>query len=499
MERKDLTVRKHKVLVCKEIADLLGIPQNNDIDYPYTHICRSIFDPCRISGIAFKTLESMSWQYAENCDDPQHAFDTSYRFNCEGMEIGDGFRASKGTNLKPGKLAAAVYPDASDQEISRIADKWANLLRESSSADLSSLSITNTPSKIYTLYSDFLSCMRSQDACRFAIYDDLSNTQLIYKLADNGEVLGRALLHNEVINGSETIKVMDRIYSDCALTESLFVQYTKQHGYYRKEKQSLGCCTYIHPKTGNCVNLSEIYIECDNLRDKYEQVPYVDTFCYYHEINGKYYLASTGHLLNHYSSTCMQNTDGTDYEGILTGSQFCCANCSRSMSEDDGIYVDGMGQLCDRCGEDYCYCECCNEYYHSDDVVVIHDEYYCEYHARRNFTLCEDCNEWHDNNDCTEVENYGIVCDSCRESSDYFYCDHCDLWFTGRETPHHLKNLDITVCDNCLSDFAQCEDCNDWQQDINLKYDTIERGRYCADCYSEIIENRKYEEMEVTI
>ena len=66
MERCDLVVKKYPVKVCEEIANLLGIEQRLEINYGYTHICRSISDRSRISGIAFNTLVSHVFDRVED-------------------------------------------------------------------------------------------------------------------------------------------------------------------------------------------------------------------------------------------------------------------------------------------------------------------------------------------------------------------------------------------------------------------------------------------------
>jgi len=506
MERKDLIIPTRPILICEEISTLLNIPQVNHIDYPFTYICRSISDPNRISGIPFKVLEGLAWG-ADNYQ-TQGKFNGIYQtYTSNNHNITSEFRLDKGVNLKPGKLVAAIYPDLTNQEVSLLADKWSNLLRQSSDADLSCLKISNKPSEIYTLehHDDLSSCMQDQDSSFFQLYDDLENTSILYLTDGDNILLGRALIHDKVLfhtsnEESETIKVMDRIYSNNAITEGIFIQYAKKHNYYRKESQSLRCEPYIHPETNTATQLNPITIETDDLSGKYEKVPYVDTFSFYHARNGKNLLSNCNYLnienYQGYSCTELRDTEGYDSNNVITEPEYKCANCNHAMSEAEGIYVENLGRVCDSCSQDYYYCDCCNTYVHMDDVVMIQDTPYCQYHARQDYTLCEQCGEYHDNDKTHDVENYGEVCEECLENGMFFYCDDCETWYKLTTDNHfYMPNLDKTVCESCYSDYHVCPGCADWFNESDCTYDTIEKAFYCTDC-QEALEEERQEALE---
>lgn len=505
MERSDWKPQAQPVLVCEEIATLLDIPQQSTFySFQYTHICRAITDRTRLSGIPFKIYESRTWEEIGPKSREQYLLNSAYALWCS-QKPNDEYRTQHGIFIKPGKLAAAIYPDATPDEVSRIADKWAKLLRESANPDTSSLQVSQIPSDIYTLSSDFSSCMNSQDKCRFEIYDDLPGTSILYLTDDNNRLIGRALLHNNVfvgaISDNQTIKIMDRIYSNNAMTESLFIQYARENNYYRKQRQALGVNEY-YTTNDVPINLDQLSIRTTDLQNKYTEVPYIDTFCYYHDTRPYPILSSAYNLSGSRALTTLQETNGEDSNAYLVDNDVCCtcSNCEERINtdQDNYIQISATGDCyCEACSEDYCWVECCNDYVHSDDVVFINGEVYCEHHARQYFTLCEDCGEWQGNDEVVEVHNYGMVCEHCRDNNDkFYYCEDCNTWYSDRGTDcTYLDNLEITVCKNCYQDYARCPDCADWQREDEMTYDDEEKAYYCKGCYPSLVSERKIEQI----
>lgn len=135
------------------------------------------------------------------------------------------------------------------------------------------------------------------------------------------------------------------------------------------------------------------------------------------------------------------------------GHRYTCADCGRSLGEDDVYWVDGEaycgdcvtwcsyceeyerndyiryvesynGYVCDDClNRSFSYCDCCNEYHcdydHSMTLISSTDEWVCESCLENYYTLCEECDEYFPNDDIEEVEYDGTTihcCSSCAES-----------------------------------------------------------------------------------
>ena len=126
-----------------------------------------------------------------------------------------------------------------------------------------------------------------------------------------------------------------------------------------------------------------------------------------------------------------------------------CAHCGHNkVSEENDIYIEGIGYCCEDCVR---YCNDCEEYHLQDDMTDVGGSY-----------------------------RYRFVCNSCL-SSNYVLCDHCDNWVSSDEYTY-MDNLDRSICDRCLDEYTQCEACNDWVYSHETSTCNICGGVLCDDC-----------------
>ena len=72
------------------------------------------------------------------------------------------------------------------------------------------------------------------------------------------------------------------------------------------------------------------------------------------------------------------------------------------------------------------------------------------------------------------------VCEDCaRYSGNYYLCDDCGTWRIGEPTVTHDDN---NICEECLSAYERCADCNEVYPASEMRYDGWDW--YCPTCDS---------------
>lgn len=132
------------------------------------------------------------------------------------------------------------------------------------------------------------SCMRQSERNKFMkMYADNKDIRMLILLADNGKLLGRALLWDKVFDrdGSE-FKFMDRIYTMYDHDVNLFKNWAKENGFVHKMEQSARSeRIVIKYVDGNPVPCNmQLYVTLENHRQNY--YPYLDTFKFYDPTHG---------------------------------------------------------------------------------------------------------------------------------------------------------------------------------------------------------------------
>lgn len=81
--------------------------------------------------------------------------------------------------------------------------------------------------------------------------------------------------------------------------------------------------------------------------------------------------------------------------GVILGR--ACEHCCEGMDEGSGIYVAGVGDVCEHCADEYVYIESCDDYRHVEDCFQ-----------------CKICHEWH-------LTYHAVGCEHCGED----ICEDC--------------------------------------------------------------------------
>lgn len=203
-----------------------------------------------------------------------------------------------------------------------------------------------------------------------------------------------------------------------------------------------------------------------------------------------------------------------DGDGCLT-----CAHCGYDVDEIYALYGEQHGMLCEECFHElYAYCEGCNEYYPSEDLVqvtrmtyrngaqYIEVTDYCEYCARENNAVqCDNCQEWYHIDDIVaQTEDGQVFCENCEHLVGY--CDSCEEYFLVEDTVE-AEGLDIirldgreywaTLCKHCAKDavekygLSQFKQTNPWYlaaETGQMSFDGVEQFGEWSDVMCDLVE-----------
>lgn len=428
--------------------------------YGYTWVDFASTAPGRLSGIKFNALQTLVWNIALR---EENVLAREYNENCMVYPPSASFREEKGTYLKPGKLIQALFPGMDADTASEVASILALELRKLGKIDISNIEISACPSDIYKMthrHSGSIgdSCMADKPSYMFDIYFDL-DCKIAYLLDDDGLLIGRALLHENVTMNNKDIKLMDRIYctNDDILVQ--FIEYARQHGYHRKEEQNLSCRNYIAPN-GDILEHPLLSINAENLQERYKKVPYIDTFKYYHEQSRV--LCNEYRYGNEHATTIFDETNGSDDNQLFAYPFRECCHCGNDEDEYELHYLESHEvHVCESCLDNrYSYCDSCDRYVANENIEAIdvggNDEYYCY--------------------DC--MQEIAVRCEYCDRNVDPDYIE------TTKD--------DYNLCTCCYNDHTNtCDECGE----VYYRDGTVQNG-ICDACFEEMEAERVQEEME---
>lgn len=384
----------------------------------YAYLYRAIGDPSRFAAIERKKL-------GEHCD----AFQVFAHPRTDWLE-------SNGVYLRTGKALRLLLPTMSNSDISVLAGYVADELREGVATG-ANVQVSDTPSEVYTIPSRRAedvanSCMRGKRDERFQLYDDIDCCRIAY-VKDGEYLIGRALLWDEVfIRGTdETIKIMDRCFFRDRIILSDLLAWAKNNGYWvKKYPDRANCDTYISP-SGEEKDFISLSVKTGFVLkgEMYNEVPYVDTFCYCYAGGDRLYSYDQ-------DAACLQDTDGAG--DFLTGDYGrVCYNCDSRIDDDVAYYSERSGEwYCDECYSRLFFnCDsCCEDYYREESVTVVwedgYDQRWCEHCANntKDIVFCDLCGVYHHKNAPTINKVVGqedkYICDEClRYSNIYMRCN----------------------------------------------------------------------------
>jgi len=183
----------------------------------------------------------------------------------------------------------------------------------------------------------------------------------------------------------------------------------------------------------------------------------------------------------------------------------CIDACGRYVSHIalKHVYLDVFGRA-----HDTVQCQCCEEFYHPEDLTYTSDGLTCPTCFEAEYSQCSECDDWFPNDDLTLVNNREycrdcfdryitmcVVCENgfdsgdivlidgdpvCRSCRDEYYqrCDYCD------ELIHRdmsVSDSDSFLCEHCYENhFFTCEDCGQiYHNDYHIFHGS---GGRCVDC-----------------
>lgn len=206
------------------------------------------------------------------------------------------------------------------------------------------------------------SCMRYTSCSDyFQVYKD--HAKMLVLLKDD-KVLGRAIVWT--INGKS---YMDRVYTYMDYLETSFVEYSEAQKWYHRENQCLLCDGEYQAWLGPEDNYKETeqFDLTIQLKEKYEYMPYVDSFRYYN-------IAENSINTNPKNGTIRLSETGGNYlDDIETITCACCGyeETCRDGQSDELCY--SSYDDCYYCSDCRIYCEGLDDYVHKDtEMVNVH-------------------------------------------------------------------------------------------------------------------------------
>lgn len=150
--------------------------------------------------------------------------------------------------------------------------------------------------------------------------------------------------------------------------------------------------------------------------------------------------------------------------------------------EPNGVLDDEIFAICAECAEakGFVRCEDCGCYIPKDMAVEEDGAIFCRDCSE--CVQCEDCGCFIPESRAIQTED-GFICDECYEDGDYFTCEDCGIAFTmcsaNTVNPHTYG--EGIVCDDCLDNYYQCDDCGEYFSEgyTRSDYSTV----VCDRCY----------------
>ena len=430
------------------------------------------------------------------------------------LYVGRNKKVKAAQILKPAKILQAAFPHISKDIISAAAGFVADELKECLNDILNEYTFFDSSdiSTIYTMTHALTgtlgqSCMREEDANFFELYDwYMLNTHILYVTDGYGTLIGRALLHEDVVvQGEEnTINIMDRIYYADSDVLAAFKAWARENGYWRKLEQTLGESDYVSPE-GKVEYLPYIAVQCKVInKGECDRVPYLDTFAFYctqdpevlwSEVDPNIGKASDWHAL--------KESEGFDKEGFFTKQrgEHKCASCNDYIDDPDDVrrgpnYDHDRDDIyCESCFDSlFRTCDICGAVHDIDDSTFIdrEDKDVCSDCFKKYYETCDLCGEHVQKNNAKDFyDRYGDeahVCKDCaREDDRVIRCSRCgELCHEVATETVHVGIRDELWCPSCVKDEAtKCCECEEYfpDDDILAGEGRLSDYKYCEDCH----------------
>lgn len=157
-------------------------------------------------------------------------------------------------------------------------------------------------------------------------------------------------------------------------------------------------------------------------------------------------------------------------ESCLDSNYLQCNDCDNYVEYESTTTVDGDRNICERCLEDYSYCEQCEEYCHINHSIYLDhlSRSVCDYCLDRYYNTCEVTQEYYHREDLTETGYLRLS-----ELPDDF---NLSYYHRNQDT------FTLSVCSDVLSDyFTRCDNCTDYY--LNSSFIQLRGGdNICDNC-----------------
>lgn len=149
-----------------------------------------------------------------------------------------------------------------------------------------------------------------------------------------------------------------------------------------------------------------------------------------------------------------------DYETLTIGTWGICVHCAGETSH--GVYCRDCDGSYD---DDRECCDCCEEYYDSDDMWTVHDHRgneirVCQGCLENHYSRCDRCEEYYEDDDMhCDVDGENLCVDCLKEYCEC--CEHCGEYHLrgNMYTAIDCHGSEVLVCDDCLDNYVYCEEC----------------------------------------
>lgn len=154
----------------------------------------------------------------------------------------------------------------------------------------------------------------------------------------------------------------------------------------------------------------------------------------------------------YYCSNCKLSVvrDSEDTEPIDIGHTPICIECGSKHDCEENINC---------CRNGYC-CADCGCYVNEDDGYWVNGEFYCEDCV----TYCDCCGEYERNDNTRYIEGYGEVCDDCVEEYFYNCDDCDELVHRDNVVKITVDGYTRWICDDCFDEYRLCLDCDTYHR-----------------------------------
>lgn len=195
--------------------------------------------------------------------------------------------------------------------------------------------------------------------------------------------------------------------------------------------------------------------------------------------------ASSSNASARFSSTA------SDAQNTTSSEVRTCGHCGAVIGENETSYEFLDTVICSDCYfNETCTCDCCDEQFWRDDMMVTKDEeLVCEECLSNNYVYCEECEQYVREDDANWCEDeLCYVCEDCLNSwrNDYYRCERCgDVHHGESYTIYTGDDSSEEWCERCcqIGDTFYCENCGRefTINDVSSQY-IIGHGYVCEYC-----------------